>query len=87
MSFYNEFWPVMKEDIMKTTNHFLEFQVFEKSINATFVALIPKKNGATSVRDFRPISLISGLYKIIAKVLAERLKQVVNKLVNDIYQR
>jgi len=82
MSFFKEFWSVLKEDILNTMKHFHEFQVFEKSMNATYVALIPKKSGATSLRDFRPISLISGMYKIIAKVLAERLKQVVNKVVN-----
>ncbi|XP_059288373.1 uncharacterized protein LOC132041681 [Lycium ferocissimum] len=54
----------------------------KKSFNATFVALIPKKVGATELRDFRPISLITGVYKIISKVLAERLKRVVSKLVN-----
>jgi len=46
------------------------------------VALIPKKVGANDLRDFRPISLITGVYKIIAKVLAERLKKVIDKLVN-----
>ncbi|KAF3653865.1 hypothetical protein FXO38_15443 [Capsicum annuum] len=67
MIFYKEFWDVLNKDIIKTMHHFHEFQVFEKSINATCVAFIPKKNGATSLGNFRPISLISGLYKIIAK--------------------
>nr|XP_025884751.1 uncharacterized protein LOC112940690 [Solanum lycopersicum] len=56
--------------------------VFKKSINATFVALIPKKLGAEELNDFRPISLVAGVYKIIAKLLAERLKKVMHKLVN-----
>ncbi|KAF5447045.1 hypothetical protein F2P56_032625 [Juglans regia] len=45
-------------------------QSFEKSVNATFIALIPKKHGASSIEDFRPISLVSSVYKIISKVLA-----------------
>jgi hypothetical protein len=52
-----------------------------KSINANFLALIPKNSGATDLKDFRPISLVSGLYKIIAKVLANRLSKVVYKII------
>uniref|UniRef100_A0A7N2KUK5 Reverse transcriptase zinc-binding domain-containing protein n=1 Tax=Quercus lobata TaxID=97700 RepID=A0A7N2KUK5_QUELO len=40
---------------------------FEKSLNATFIALIPKKNGAPNIRDFRPISLVGSVHKILAK--------------------
>lgn len=43
--------------------------------------MIPKKIGALELKDFRPINLV-GVYKIIAKLLAERLKKVLNKLVN-----
>lgn len=67
---------------MNTLQHFHSHQVFERSFNATYVALIPKKIGVAALRDYRPINLISGVYKIIAKVLTERLKRVVNKLVN-----
>jgi hypothetical protein len=41
-----------------------------KSINATFLTLIPKKSNANEVRDFRPIALVGSIYKIVAKVLA-----------------
>jgi hypothetical protein len=47
-----------------------------KSFNATFVSLIPKKAVAMDIEDFRPISLVGGVYKIISKVLAIRLKLV-----------
>ena len=45
--------------------------------------LIPKKEGASDVQDSRPISLVGSLYKIIAKVLANRLKRVMRKLVSN----
>ena len=48
---------------------------FEKSLNATFIALIPKKPNAVNIRDFRPISLIGSIYKLLAKVLANRLRE------------
>ena len=53
------------------------------SLNATFIALIPKKNGASNIRDFRPISLVGSVYKILAKVLANRLKKVLNQLISE----
>lgn len=48
---------------------------FVKSMNATFIALIPKKNGAVEVKDFRAISLLGCVYTIISKLLAGRLRQ------------
>ncbi|RVW53935.1 hypothetical protein CK203_073000 [Vitis vinifera] len=56
---------------------------FVRSLNSTFLVLIPKKAGAEDLRDFRPISLVGGLYKLLAKVLANRLKKVVGKVVSS----
>jgi hypothetical protein len=53
-----------------------------KSLNVSFIALIPKIPGAISLKDFRPISLVGGIYKIIAKVLANRLKTVLEKVIS-----
>lgn len=58
---------------MDLFQNFLARAVFEKSLNATFLALIPKKVEAMEVRYFRPISLVGGVYKINSMVLANRL--------------
>ena len=47
---------------------------FRKSFNATFVYLILKKAGVVEINDFHPINLVGRVYKIISKVLANRLK-------------
>ena len=56
---------------------FFELSSLERSLNFTFIVLSPpplqkkKKKGkkdAKDLRDFRPISLIGGLYKLLAKV-------------------
>ena len=57
--------------------------VFEKSLNATFLSLIPKKANAINIKDFRPISLVGSLYKLLSKVLAHRLRSVLDKLIFD----
>lgn len=48
-----------------------------------FLVLIPKKPGALECMDFRSISLVIGIYKIIAKVLANRMKVVLEKVVSE----
>ena len=55
---------------------------FVKSLNSTFLVMVPKKEGVDDFKDFRPISLVGSLYKLVAKVLANRLKKVMGSVVN-----
>lgn len=61
---------------------FYSCQKFEKSLSATFIALIPKIVGAHGLKDFRPISLIGVIYKIISKVLANCMSTVMDKIIS-----
>ena len=70
----------MKTDVMNVFHVFHAHAMFEKSLNATFLALIPKKFDVVDVQDFRPISLLGEMYKIIVKVLANRMRMVVHGL-------
>ena len=67
---------------MAVFHHFYVTVQFEKCLNATFIALIPKKAAAVEVKDFRPISLVGGVYKILAKVLAIRLRMVLGEIIS-----
>lgn len=71
MAFLSQCWDIIRHDVVATIQNFHSRSTFERSINATFVALIPKKAGAIELNDFRPISLVGGVYKIISKLLAE----------------
>ena len=51
-------------------------------MNATLLVLIPKKGGAGDLKDFRSISLVGGLYNWMTKVLANRLKRVLPKVIS-----
>lgn len=81
MAFCQQSWDVIKSDLMD----FFEFykrRRFVQSLNATFLVLFPKRKGAEDLKDFKPISLIGSLYKLLAKILSNRLKVVMTKLVN-----
>lgn len=51
-------------------------KIVNTSLNATYIALIPKKSHCNKVSNLRSISLTTSVYKMLAKVLSERLKQV-----------
>lgn len=54
----------MNKDLMKVFKEFVSLGKFEKSLNITFIMLIPKKVGAVNAKDFRPISLVNGCIKL-----------------------
>ncbi|WJZ87793.1 hypothetical protein VitviT2T_007145 [Vitis vinifera] len=82
MAFWQDCWDVVKEEVMELFKEFFEYGSFAKSLNTTFLVLIPKKGGADDLGDFRPISLLGSLYKLLAKVLANRLKKVLDRVVS-----
>jgi len=83
MAFFQKCWEIVKNDLMAVFAEFHNRGQFEKSLNATFVSLIPKKTCAMDVKDFRPISLVRGMYKIISKVLSNRFKLVLGKIISN----
>ena len=83
MAFYQKYWSVLEGDVLTFFKDFHNQCVFEKFLNATFLCLIPKKNNAVNIKNFHPISLVGNLYKLLAKVLAHRLRGVLDKLISD----
>jgi hypothetical protein len=81
MAFFQKCWSVLEKDVMDFFGEVHTYCKFEKSLNTTFLSLIPKKVDATNIRDFRPISLIGSIYKLLSKVLANHLKLVLDKVI------
>ncbi|GJX77443.1 RNA-directed DNA polymerase, eukaryota [Tanacetum coccineum] len=82
--FYRRFWDIIEIDVVEAVSHFFTFGSFPKGGNASFIALIPKLHDARVVKDFRPICLIGSVYKIVAKILANRLVEVLGDLVHEV---
>ena len=74
LAFFHHCWDVVEKEVLDSLQEFYVYEEFERSLNSTFVVLIPKKVGVSDVKDFRPISLTGSIYKIISKVLANRLR-------------
>lgn len=81
--FIQNFWSILKDDIWGMVNEFFETMKILLGFKSYFVALIPKINNPQCLSDFCPISLMGCLYKIISKLLACRLKRVLDPLISN----
>lgn len=81
--FYKKAWHIIREDIYKLCNDFYDHQANIKSINSSYITLVPKKDNPENVNDFRPISLLNSSMKIITKLLANRLQGKALKVVHE----
>ena len=72
----------MGSEVCKATLNSLNNAVFDSELNSTLIALIPKKRNPSCITEFCPISLYNVLYKIISKVLANRLKRILPHIIS-----
>lgn len=81
----------MKIDLFKMVTEFYDNPVLPKAVIASFLAMIPKVEIPVLIEDFRHICLIRSMYRILSKLIAERLKKVMSKLIsrvsNNFYSR
>ena len=82
--FYLRYWSFLENDVMEAVSHFFQHGTFPKGGNSSFIALILKSQNANMVKDYRPISLIGSLYKIIGKILANPLVVVLGDIVSNV---
>ncbi|GJU27390.1 putative RNA-directed DNA polymerase, eukaryota, reverse transcriptase zinc-binding domain protein [Tanacetum coccineum] len=80
--FFTTFWDLLEKDVICFVQSFFSTGSFPKGCNLSFIALISKFANATLVTDFRPISLIGFQYKIIGKILANRLSAVIGSCIS-----
>lgn len=77
-------WSIMKGEFMQLFQEFHRNGKLAKGVNSSFITLIPKKKNPIDLSEFRPISLVSSIYKVLAKVLSRRIRQVLPKLTGEV---
>ncbi|KAL0295535.1 UNVERIFIED_CONTAM: putative ribonuclease H protein [Sesamum calycinum] len=80
--FYKAAWPVIGEEVVKAILEFFTTGRLLKQVNTTILALIPKVRLPSLVSDFRPISCCNVLYKVITKIIVQRLRSVLDKMIS-----
>lgn len=82
-NFICKFWHVLEEDICRFVFEFYHRANLSKAVVASFIVLVPKVNNPQLLGEYRQISLVGSLLKFIFKILANRHKKVVGKLVSQ----
>ncbi|KAF7823906.1 uncharacterized protein G2W53_022050 [Senna tora] len=80
--FFQHCWDTVQEDVTRMVGSFLSRGFLLRSMNQTHKALIPKMDSPSGFKDYRPISLYNTTYKLIAKVLTDRLQEVMSDLIS-----
>ncbi|GKV34367.1 hypothetical protein SLEP1_g42744 [Rubroshorea leprosula] len=81
--FIKDMWEDIKTDVVGFIQEFHEQGRLVKGSNPSFIVLIPKVENPQRIEEFRPISLIGIMYKIIAKLLANRLQKVLDRIIGE----
>ena len=80
--FYQKYWEIIGPDVIECVLSVLNSGVLPCGINETYICLIPKVHSPQKITEFRPISLCNVVYKIISKMLANRLKGVLTEVID-----
>ena len=81
-AFFKHFWYLVKNKIRIFFDQFHGNGALPRGLLSYFVALIPKVKNPSCVKEFRPISLLGSLYKLLSKVLVARLAKVMNPIIS-----
>jgi len=77
---FQTFWNIIKHDVTKAVLQFFSTGWISPNYNSNNIILIPKTNNACSVSDYRPIAIANLKFKIISKIIADRLAKIMSAI-------
>jgi hypothetical protein len=80
--FYQKSWGIVGQSVCEFVKEVWSNPLCLRDINCTDICLIPKVDQPETIQQFRPISLCNTLYKVVSKVLTNRIKDTINKVVS-----
>ncbi|MFS8026364.1 putative RNA-directed DNA polymerase [Helianthus anomalus] len=80
--FFKLFWSLFEADFFALMSGFFDSGTINPGCGSSFIALIPKKRDPTGLGDYRPISLVGVVNKVVSKILANRLKKVLGSVIS-----
>jgi hypothetical protein len=83
VEFFKSYWEVVKHDVYGVVEDSRRSASILKALNATMITLIPKENEARTPDRYRLIDLCNVVYKIISKVITNRLKPLLPTLISQ----
>ncbi|KAL9671188.1 hypothetical protein QQ045_008754 [Rhodiola kirilowii] len=81
--FYQNFWHTIKDTVISKVLKVFEEGKMEEGMNDTLIVLIPKSKRPKKIEDYRPISLCNVSAKIVMKILANRLKDILPNIISE----
>lgn len=81
-NFFQTFWDIVASDVLQSVQDFFITSNLAPNINSNLIVLIPKVAGAQVMGDFRPIALTNFQFKIITKILADRLSIITMRIIS-----
>jgi hypothetical protein len=80
--FFHHCWDIVRKEVWEVVEESRTSGQVLSALNATFLTLIPKEERVTNPKQFRPIALCNVIYKIITKVVANRLKPILTFVIS-----
>ena len=81
--FIKTFWNLIKPDVLRFLDEFHINGIIPRGCNALLIVLIPKVANPQALDEYRQVSLIGCMYRIVAKLLANRLKKIMPSIIDE----